>query len=429
MAPSPQRAPKRPRPSPSSPVLWVLLALWSLAIVYGSLWPWQAWRGIGAAPWAFLTDPLPRFWTWFDFLSNIALYAPLGLLLALNITYRGRSLLWLPALIGGLLSLFIEAAQSYLPQRVPSLLDLLANSLGAGLGGLLALGLRGPWQSIRRISRHWWQDQAQWPAALVILWLAIRISSLLSPKETIAGLSHHLVTSPALLQAGLGLSLGSLLAESLLLSIMLSQVCRLAWVFWLSLAGAQALLAFTAVTFLHQSPSLGASGAAYLSILMGLLVITIWSFWHRKLDPQLASRLGFGLASIWALYSITGWLFASLTAYVEQSSIGPGLGPAPRPDFGLSDWLLSLSLSLTSWLELWRNALGPGWQSLLDLWLGLGQSNTTGFGTTPVLGRSLQHFEAVVFLVQELWRWMCLLWFSVFMFSRQQTGLRAQRRL
>ena len=246
MAPSPQRAPKRPRPSPSSPVLWVLLALWSLAIVYGSLWPWQAWRGISAAPWAFLTDPLPRFWTWFDFLSNIALYAPLGLLLALNITYRGRSLLWLPALIGGLLSLFIEAAQSYLPQRVPSLLDLLANSLGAGLGGLLALGLRAPWQSIRRISRHWWQDQAQWPAALVILWLAIRISSLLSPKETIAGLSHHLVTSPALLQAGLGLSLGSLLAESLLLSIMLSQVCRLAWVFWLSLAGAQALLAFTA---------------------------------------------------------------------------------------------------------------------------------------------------------------------------------------
>jgi hypothetical protein len=35
----------------------------------------------------------------------------------------------------------------------------------------------------------------------------------------------------------------------------------------------------------------------------------------------------------------------------------------------------------------------------------------------------------VVFLVQELWRWMCLLWFSVFMLSRQQTGLRAQRRL
>ncbi|NCW33296.1 MAG: hypothetical protein EBV92_08585, partial [Betaproteobacteria bacterium] len=224
--------------------MWVLFALWILVIVYGSLWPWQAWRDIGTAPWSFLGDPLPRYWTWFDLLSNVALYLPLGLLLALNRAPPRRAGLGLALLVGALLSLTIEAAQSYLPQRVPSLLDLAANTLGALIGGLLAAGLRRPWHSLRRLSSSWWHRDGQWPAVLVILWLSIRLSSLLGPNQ--AGLwligpgplgTESMIKGPAY-----GASASWLLVESLLVSLLLAQVCRIASVFWLGLVLSQSVL-------------------------------------------------------------------------------------------------------------------------------------------------------------------------------------------
>ncbi|NCV55413.1 MAG: hypothetical protein EBW54_04260, partial [Betaproteobacteria bacterium] len=223
--------------------MWVLFALWILVIVYGSLWPWQAWRDIGTAPWSFLGDPLPRYWTWFDLLSNVALYLPLGLLLALNRAPPRRAGLGLALLVGALLSLTIEAAQSYLPQRVPSLLDLAANTLGALIGGLLAAGLRRPWHSLRRLSSSWWHRDGQWPAVLVILWLSIRLSSLLGPNQ--AGLwltgpgplgTESMIKGPAY-----GASASWLLVESLLVSLLLAQVCRIASVFWLGLVLSQSV--------------------------------------------------------------------------------------------------------------------------------------------------------------------------------------------
>jgi VanZ family protein len=429
MAPKSPREAKPPTTGSSSPVLWLLFALWSLAIVYGSLWPWQAWREIGSAPWAFLGDPWPRYWTWFDFFSNLALYAPLGLLLALNLAPRRKAMLWLPLLIGCLLSLSIETAQSYLPQRVPSVLDLVANTLGAFFGALAAAGLGRPWQKMRRLSRHWWRDDAQWPAVLVILWLAIRVTSLLSPKQAGITMPPAWLVGSESIATGLGLGAGWLLVESLLLSLMLAQVCRSAWVFWLSLSGAQCLLMAGMLGRLLQGPPLTASMADFLPLIVWILILAGWAYWHRQISVRGAGLLGLGIASLWALRTVIVLMFASLVAEAEQSSLGPGLGPSPNSGLGLSTWLLTMEEAWQVGLAGWRSALDPYWQALLDLWFGLGQAHRQTFGSTPVLGRSLQHFEAVVIGAQELWRWMCLLWFTVAALAPKQAAIRPRRRL
>jgi len=74
-----------------------------------------------------------------DFLLNIVLFLPCGVLLKL----LGRRASMATA-AGALLSLGIESAQMYLPSRYPSQLDVLANTLGALLGALLALRLFRP---------------------------------------------------------------------------------------------------------------------------------------------------------------------------------------------------------------------------------------------------------------------------------------------
>ena len=76
--------------------------------------------------------------------SNIAMFAPIGLLGALAL----RRHTWLVVVAAAALSGLIELGQSmFLPERVASLPDVLANTGGALLGWLIAL----PW--IRRHRR------------------------------------------------------------------------------------------------------------------------------------------------------------------------------------------------------------------------------------------------------------------------------------
>ena len=120
------------------PLSWIYIGL----VAYASLYPFSEWRDQGMAPWAFLTAPLPKYWTGFDVAINVLGYAPLGFLLALAMLRTGwpRSAVPVAALAGGLLSLGMEYLQIYLPQRVPSNLDLLLNTAGA-LSGALAAAL------------------------------------------------------------------------------------------------------------------------------------------------------------------------------------------------------------------------------------------------------------------------------------------------
>ncbi|WP_186467011.1 VanZ family protein [Arthrobacter sp. UKPF54-2] len=79
---------------------------------------------------------------WVDYplvesVSNVLLFVPLGALVAWII---GRSYWWVGAAAGLLTSCVIELAQLlFLPARVPTLADVLANTIGALLGALLVL--------------------------------------------------------------------------------------------------------------------------------------------------------------------------------------------------------------------------------------------------------------------------------------------------
>jgi VanZ family protein len=129
------------KPTALIPPLPRYLALaYTALVIYASLHPFSGWRDLGVSPLAFLDGGWPRWWTGFDLGINVLAYLPLGYLLTLAISRQtGR---WLPALIGALLaaliSFCIEAAQTWLPTRVPSSLDLACNTLGGFLGALAA---------------------------------------------------------------------------------------------------------------------------------------------------------------------------------------------------------------------------------------------------------------------------------------------------
>lgn len=78
---------------------------------------------------------LSTSYTVFEFLANIALFIPFGLLLA---AAWPRTNPWIVILIGYATSATIELVQTLLPSRYPTLSDVVANSLGAIIGCVVA---------------------------------------------------------------------------------------------------------------------------------------------------------------------------------------------------------------------------------------------------------------------------------------------------
>lgn len=71
-----------------------------------------------------------------EFLANVALFVPIGLLLPLA---WSRLRLWQVVLIGLLMSGLIESVQGFMPSRFPTISDVIANSLGALVGGMIVV--------------------------------------------------------------------------------------------------------------------------------------------------------------------------------------------------------------------------------------------------------------------------------------------------
>ena len=157
----------------------ILLAAYLLALVYGTLYPWTGWRSIGLSGFGFLFEPWPRYWTWFDVLVNVTVYAvPAGLAaVALRRRLGPAAAMLVAATIGSALSLGLESLQSFLPGRVPSRLDWIANTAGALLGACAG----GAWP--RNGGRHaagWPRPSIDTPSAaiglaLLAAWLAIQV--------------------------------------------------------------------------------------------------------------------------------------------------------------------------------------------------------------------------------------------------------------
>jgi len=83
-------------------------------------------------------------WITYDrvqFLANVAMFVPIGLLFLLVL---GRRLWWLAIAAGVLATVAIEVAQLGIPGRVSDPNDILANSVGAAIGVIAALVITTP---------------------------------------------------------------------------------------------------------------------------------------------------------------------------------------------------------------------------------------------------------------------------------------------
>lgn len=166
--------PKRP----ATVIPWLLLGVLAL-IAYGSLYPFNfkpdAIDGT-------VLDALKRL-SWAragrgDRIANVLLYLPAGFCLALwlNIYCRRRIAVPIATVLGTLLSLCIEVAQVYVSARVPSLTDLVLNSLGTLLGATAGITWRamGGWMHLPLRPEKPPRDPGA--ALLICLWLAWRFA-------------------------------------------------------------------------------------------------------------------------------------------------------------------------------------------------------------------------------------------------------------
>jgi VanZ family protein len=158
--------------SSAAPLAWLYAAL----IVYASLSPFTGWKqpanvpllGFGNMPWQ-------PYWTWFDLISNLLGYVPLGALVFGAQVRSGRPPAWSAVntvLAGALLSLCLESLQNWLPRRVPSMADWLLNCGGTVLGLLIAVAVRAlggldRWQVLRD---RWFIQHSAGGIALLLLW-------------------------------------------------------------------------------------------------------------------------------------------------------------------------------------------------------------------------------------------------------------------
>ena len=157
---------------------WILVLAYLLVIAYASLQPFSGWRVPPEEIRRFLTAPWPPYITLDDVLINIAAYVPLGFLLANALMTRlgPRRAVLLALAFGGLISTAMEAAQTFIPTRVASNIDVLANTLG-GLIGALAAPLFAPTHGLgirlAHLRRDWFVHgrSADIGLMLVCLWL------------------------------------------------------------------------------------------------------------------------------------------------------------------------------------------------------------------------------------------------------------------
>ncbi len=182
---------------------WPLAALYAALVAYASLFPFVEWRDQGIASWEFLLAPLPRYWTGFDVAINIAGYVPLGGLVVLGALRSGwpRVSVWLAPLGVMLLSLLMEALQSYLPLRVPSREDFLLNSLGAACGAAIAFVLQraGAIDRWNQVRSRWFVSHSRGGIVLLSTWPL----GLLFPSSVPLGLGQVVTRVEEMLRSAL----------------------------------------------------------------------------------------------------------------------------------------------------------------------------------------------------------------------------------
>jgi len=176
--------------TPNSRFLIILILLYSALLIYASLMPFTWVESINFqqtfhhdfwSDWPFNSH---RRISGSDFVSNLALYMPLGFLLATQITLSNRTsrktTIILVLIFCGGLSLGIECLQTFIVNRVPSASDWLLNSI-SGLVGAIA-GIIFGHKYFYRVTA-WLTDRWQhWPLDIfTLLLLMLLCADALSP--------------------------------------------------------------------------------------------------------------------------------------------------------------------------------------------------------------------------------------------------------
>jgi len=151
------------------------LLIYTLLIVYASWYPFSGWRSIGMPFWAFLSAPLPYYWTGFDVVTNIIAYMPFGLLVvfALYPLVRGIPAAIIAIFAGAALSFTMEAVQTFLPTRVSSNLDFITNGLGSVLGAIAGVMLSRAFleqSRLLQLRKQWFFHDAGRGLIVIGLW-------------------------------------------------------------------------------------------------------------------------------------------------------------------------------------------------------------------------------------------------------------------
>jgi VanZ family protein len=159
-----------------------LFAAYVALVAYASLHPLVGWRDLGLSPFAFLAAPWPKYYTGFDLAANFLAYLPLGALavFALQPRLTGAGGVVLATLFGLSLSTALEAMQAFLPDRIPSNLDILCNTAGT-LVGALAVHAAAPLYAggaLTRLHERLIVDGARADLGLVLLglWLFTQLN-------------------------------------------------------------------------------------------------------------------------------------------------------------------------------------------------------------------------------------------------------------
>jgi VanZ family protein len=345
-------------PSSTSRLPLYLASAYTLLAVYGSLYPFSGWRDSGVPLTEFLGAAWPRYYTGFDLAANLAAYLPLGFLWvpALRARLGPTAAVVVATLVGSGFSLSVETLQNFLPNRVPSNIDLGCNVLGV-LAGALA-GARwgtslldgGRIDALRR--RHFMHGRAgDWGLLLLALWLLAQLNpltllfgngdlrallGLVAPlpysAERFADIEAAAVCAHTVaigLIAGriargshriqyalaLGLVGGGLLVKTLALSVLMQGAQALAWATTGSLSGLAAgllmsLAVSSAPTFLRQS--VAALALLVATVLVNLApdnpyLINTQQFWFagQFLNFNGATALA---SSLWPFLALP-WLF------------------------------------------------------------------------------------------------------------------------
>lgn len=311
-----------------------LLALFAFLLLAGSLFPWdfQAGPGLGSAVvhlfagWREALRETSRR----DILVNLAIYVPIGFTFYL---WRGwRSKAWqfvVPVLAGGLLSFSIETLQHYVPMRVPSLIDVILNTLSAaaGMAGAaifhaLLDARHADWRgrysvqfSSALLLLSIWVSMSAWPHYAYPLLIGARVRALLKPGEW----------TPA---ESLDGALPWLLAGCLLTAIGGGRALR-----WILLPLLPGLLLVMLI-----SPGHGFTWSYVAGAAAAVLILAVWPPRSRT-----AARM---LAGVWL-----SWIGAkALSPYIRLDEPLP-FGWVPFQDLLSSKWMPGIATLLT---KVWR---------------------------------------------------------------------------